>query len=71
MSATYQFIANHASQYPVAVLCRVLEVSRSGYYAWRRRPVSRRHQADSQLEGQIRQVHTASRRTYGSPRIPC
>jgi transposase InsO family protein len=69
MSARYQFIAHHASQYPVAVLCRVLGVSRSGYYAWRTRPDSRRRQADCQLEAQIRQVHVASRRTYGRPRI--
>ena len=69
MSATYQFIATHASLYPIAVLCRVLGVSRSGYYAWRTRPTSRRRRADGQLEAQIRQVHAASRRTYGSPRV--
>ena len=69
MSDTYQFIAHHASQYPVAVLCRVLGVSRSGYYAWRTRPASCRRRADGQLAAQIRQIHAASRRTYGSPRI--
>ncbi len=69
MSDRYQFIATHASQYPVTVLCRVLGVARSGYYAWRTRPESRRRQADRQLEAQIRQVHATSRRTYGSPRI--
>jgi len=69
MSGTYQVIATHARQYPVALLCRVLGVARSGYYAWRTRPVSRRREADGQLEAQIRQIHVASRRTYGSPRI--
>jgi len=39
-SALYQFMADHASQYPVTVLCRVLEVARSGYYAWKHRPPS-------------------------------
>lgn len=69
MSDKYQFIATYASQYPVTVLCRVLRVARSGYYAWRDRPESRRDQANRQLEVQIRQVHAVSRRTYGSPRI--
>ncbi len=69
MSARYQFVADHASQYAVTVLCRVLRVARSGYYAWRGRPESRRRQADRHLETQIWQVHAASRRTYGSPRV--
>lgn len=69
MSARYQFVADHASQYAVTVLCRVLRVARSGYYAWRGRPESRRGQADRHLETQIRQIHAASRRTYGSPRV--
>ena len=69
MSKTYQFVANQASPYPVALLCRVLRVSRSGYYAWRARPESARCRANRQLEEQIRQVHTASRGTYGSPRV--
>jgi len=69
MSDIYQFITAQASRYPVAVLCRVLRVSRSGYYAWRTRPNSRRWLVDCQLEAQIRQIHAASRRTYGSPRI--
>ncbi len=69
MSQKHQFIATHASQYPVAILCRVVRVSRSGYYAWRMRAVSRRCHADGQLEAHIREIHIASRRTYGSPRI--
>ncbi len=69
MSNTYQFIANHASQYPIAVLWWGLEVSRSGYYAWRTSPDRRCRQADGQFEAQIRQIYAASRRTYGSPLI--
>lgn len=53
----------------MARLCQVLEVSVSGYYAWRGRPISRQAQANLELIQQIRQVHQASRGTYGSPRI--
>ncbi len=51
------------------MLCRLLGVSRSGYYAWRVRPPAARTEADAQLGGIIRQVHAASRGTYGMPRI--
>ena len=64
-----QFIWLWRQRYPVRLLCRVLGVSRSGYYAWCRRPVSRRTQADRRLVVAIRVAHTASRGTYGSPRI--
>lgn len=50
-------------------MCRVLEVSTSGYYAWRRRTQSRRRQEDEQLTAKIREIHKRSRGTYGVPRI--
>ena len=50
-------------------MCRVLDVSSSGYYAWRKRPASARARADGQLLRQIRTIHEASRGTYGVPRI--
>jgi putative transposase len=50
-------------------MCRVLEVSTSGYYAWRSRPVSKRAQRDTVLLRHIRTAHTASRETYGVPRV--
>ena len=53
----------------MSVLCAVLKVSRSGYYAWRTRPESPRRRANRRLVGEIRAVHKASRRNYGSPRI--
>ena len=53
----------------VAVACRVLEVSRSGYYEWRGRPVSVRDWDDAHLLDEIREVHAASRATYGAPRV--
>ena len=55
--------------FPVAVLCRVLGVSRSGYYAWLKRPMCPRKVEDEQISTQIRELHEESRQTYGSPRI--
>ncbi len=55
--------------YSVAMMCRLLEVSTSGYYAWRRRTASQRARADAALLVRIREIHAASRRTYGAPRI--
>jgi len=50
-------------------MCRVLEVSPSGYYAWRKREPSKRRQEDDVLRDQIQQIHRDSRGIYGSPRI--
>jgi len=50
-------------------MCRVLEVSPSGYYAWRRRMISVRSREDEVLRRKIRAIHDRSRHTYGSPRI--
>ena len=57
--------ADHA----IATMCRVLGLSRSGYYAWLRREPSKRAREDKALRRQIRQFHEESRGTYGSPRI--
>jgi putative transposase len=62
-------MVKHAGEFPVSAMCQVLEVSRSGYYAWRKRPSSPRAQANELLMQEIRQVHQASRQTYGSPRV--
>ena len=53
----------------MATLCRLLGVSRSGYYAWRKRPPSARTRANQELTRHIREVHEQSRGTYGAPRI--
>ena len=50
-------------------MCRVLKVSRSGYYAWRERPPSKRARADAALAEKIGRAHRESRGTYGAPRI--
>jgi putative transposase len=60
--------ANQAS-FRVATMARVLGVSRGGYYAWASRPSSAHAQADAALLERIQTVHTASRETYGAPRI--
>ncbi len=65
----FAFIRDHVREFPVDLMCQVLDVSRSGYYAWHERPPSRRVQRQAELVAQIRQVHTASRRNYGSPRV--
>lgn len=55
--------------YPMRVLCRCLQVSRSGYYAWAQRPPSDRARADVRLTRQLRLVHADSGRRYGRPRL--
>jgi transposase InsO family protein len=65
----YQFMQEHRETYKAKSMCEVLKVSRSGYYAWRTREPSPRQKDNEQLLGHIREVHTQSRRLYGSPRI--
>ena len=65
----YQAIQKQAALYPVRPLCWLLGVSTSGYYAWRRRPVSRRAQENGRLVTAMQQIHQAVKQTYGSPRM--
>jgi len=55
--------------FPVVVMCALLSVSPSGYYAWRRRAPSKRAVEDAALSARIEDVHRKSRGTYGSPRV--
>jgi putative transposase len=55
--------------FSIRAMCRVLEVSASGYYAWRKRVMSMRATKDEQLQQRIRTIHLLSRETYGAPRI--
>ena len=63
----FRFIDAEKALYPVRLLCRCLAVSRSGYYAWRKRPPSARGKQDARLRVEISASHSASRRTYGAP----
>lgn len=65
----YRFIAQQQQEYPVNVLCATLDVSASGYYAWRQRAPSAHAQADERLSERIAQVFAAGRGVYGSPRV--
>ena len=65
----YEFIAAQKANFPVLMLCKMLEVSRAGFYAWRARPESKRARDDRELGKTIAKIHTDSRGTYGSPRV--
>ena len=57
--------ANHS----VGTLCRVLKISKSGYYEWRKRPPLTRDRSDAMLTEKIAHIHRESRETYGAPRV--
>lgn len=65
----YAFIEQERPNHAVGLLCRVMQVSRSGFYAWRRRPKSERAQQDDELTEKIKAVHAQSRSLYGAPRV--
>ena len=65
----FTFIEAHRAEFTVVTMCRVLEVSKAGYYVWRGRPQSARGIANEQLVLVMRDVHAESDRTYGSPRM--
>ena len=65
----FALIDAEKTEFPVAFMCRELEVSTSGYYAWRDREPSKHAKDDVELSAKIAAFHAASRQTYGSPRI--
>jgi transposase InsO family protein len=65
----FRFVEDHRDAYGVKRLCRVLGVSRSGFYDWLSRPPSRHAVRDTELARMIGEIHERSRRTYGAPRI--
>ena len=71
--AVYRFIAEEKAtsecSWSVAEMCRTLEVSRAGFYAWRTRPPATRTQQDQRLGVEIQAIHAETRQRYGSPRV--
>lgn len=65
----FAFIAEERAHFHVTKLCKALEVSASGFYAWRTRPESKRAQDDKLYRVLIQEIHTATKQRYGSPRI--
>jgi transposase InsO family protein len=65
----FAFIKQHLGDQPAGAVCRVLEVSRSGYYAWRDRPASGQRHRREELARKIHAVHGDNRGVYGSPRV--
>ena len=64
----FTFIQSHARIFHISTMCRVLEVSRAGYYAWRARPLCDRVKDDRVLTAKIREIQKEARGRYGSPR---
>ena len=65
----FAFIQAEKANFPVALMCRQLEVSCSGYYAFCQRPESERSKANAVLLDRIKEVYKTSKKRYGSPRI--
>ncbi len=65
----FRFVSANEDAYRVKRLCELVECSRSGFYGWRDRPLSDRYLADVDLANEIYDIHVASRRTYGTPRV--
>ncbi len=65
----FAFIQEHARIWRITTMCRVLEVSRAGFYAWRVRPLSERAKTDQCLTAQIEAIQEEVKRRYGSPRV--
>jgi putative transposase len=65
----FAFVRAEKASFPIAAMCRVLGVTRQGYYAFVGRPASARQRAEAELCTQVRQIFDESRATYGSPRV--
>ena len=65
----YQFIDKYRSEFGVERMCRALKISKSGYYAWKVRPQSKRARENEKLDHHIKTIYRKNRGNYGSPRI--
>lgn len=66
---SFRFIRDHADRWPIRLMWRVIEVSASGYYAWRSRPESARAASNRTLLADVRRLHAEHRGRYGRPRM--
>jgi hypothetical protein len=66
---SFEFIRAHRDRYSVQMMCRVLEVAQSGYYAWLKQPISNHDQEDARLLRLARTSFVASHDIYGVPRV--
>ncbi len=67
--SVYRLIDAEKAYYPISLLCRILRVSRSGYYDWKGRPPSERDRENAALAEKIREIHSRSRQIYGYLRV--
>lgn len=67
--SSFKLIEAEKTSFPIQFMCRMLGVSRSGYYDWRDRLPSKRSHQDIALTEKVREIHRRSRETYGSPRV--
>lgn len=65
----YKFIFDHEDEFPVETMCKVLEVSRSSYYNWKRSPISKKQQTKADLKELVKKTYFSCEQLYGSPRI--
>ena len=65
----FGFIEQHRTTWPIVIQCEVLQVSRSGFYSWRKRPPSATATKSAALTQEVREVHRLSRATYGPVRV--
>ena len=65
----YRFIAEEKAHHSVVLLCRVLGVAKSAFYAWQQQQASARAQADERLTNEIKAIYEDSHCTYGAPRV--
>ena len=65
----FKFMTANRAAYPVETMAKTMGVLRSGLYAWQCRDLSSRDLVDKELTALIRQIHAASRESYGAPRI--
>ena len=65
----FGFVDAEKAHFPVSLLCKMVGLSKSGYYAWKSRPPSKRSREDAALTERIVEVHRRSRETYGCPRV--